>query len=35
MTYETERALMCAVGKLLYDRGYAACWKATGTPPRR
>ena len=24
MTYETERALMCAVGKLLYDRGYAA-----------
>lgn len=24
MTYETERALMCAVGKLLYDRGYVA-----------
>lgn len=24
MTYEAERALMCAVGKLLYDRGYAA-----------
>lgn len=24
MTYEAERALMCAVGKLLYDRGYVA-----------
>ncbi|WP_418726158.1 class II aldolase/adducin family protein [Dysosmobacter sp.] len=24
MTFEAERALMCAVGKLLYDRGYAA-----------
>lgn len=24
MTYESERTLMCAVGKLLYDRGYAA-----------
>ena len=24
MTYGTERALMCAVGKLLYDRGYVA-----------
>lgn len=24
MTYEVERTLMCTVGKLLYDRGYAA-----------
>lgn len=24
MTYETERELMCTVGKLLYDRGYVA-----------
>ncbi len=24
MTYEAERALMCVVGKLLYDRGYVA-----------
>ena len=24
MTYEAERTLMCAVGKLLYDRGYVA-----------
>lgn len=24
MTYEAGRALMCAVGKLLYDRGYVA-----------
>lgn len=24
MTYEAERELMCAVGKLLYDRGYVA-----------
>ena len=24
MTYEPERTLMCTVGKLLYDRGYAA-----------
>lgn len=24
MTYETQRALMCTVGKLLYDRGYVA-----------
>ena len=24
MTYEAERALMCAVGKFLYDRGYVA-----------
>ena len=24
MTYEAERTLMCTVGKLLYDRGYAA-----------
>ena len=24
MTYEAERELICRVGRLLYDRGYAA-----------